>query len=64
MSAERPSVRYYSEREFPLGPPPDSPYETRDGVVYQKLRDDRMWVSVEWAERKGIAVPDNWRDLA
>lgn len=58
-------VRYFSEKENPFGPPRDSQYGVGpDGEPIQLLRDDRMWVSVEWAERKGIPVPENWRELA
>jgi len=56
------SVRYYSEAEHPFGPPRDPDYEEIDGVVYQKRRDTRMWVSVEWAADHGFAVPPNWKE--
>ena len=59
------AVRYYSERENPLGPPRDQQYGVGpNGEPIQLLRDDRMWLSVEWAAERGIEVPENWRELA
>jgi hypothetical protein len=63
MSAE--IVRYYSEREHPFGPPPDNRYGVGpDGEPIMYARDDRMWMSVEWAAERGIVVPENWRELS
>ena len=59
-----PAVRYYSEKDYPLGPPPDELYGVNEkGEPIQFLRDDRMWMSVEWAAGHGFAVPENWREL-
>lgn len=61
----RSSVRYYSEREYTFGPPPDQSYGVGpDGEPIMLPRDTRMWMSVEWAAEHGIDVPENWRDYA
>jgi hypothetical protein len=63
--SETPAVRYYSEREHPFGPPRDQLYGVGpDGEPVLKLRDDRMWMSIEWAREHGVEVPENWRELA
>ncbi|MGH2362654.1 MAG: hypothetical protein ACRDGM_19175 [bacterium] len=61
--ANRRAARYYSEAEYPLGPPRDPGYVMgADGEVVCVARDTRMWVSVEWAQEHGMAVPEDWRD--
>jgi hypothetical protein len=62
--SDRPGVRYYSERDQPLFPVPEMGYGVGpDGEPILLPRDDRMWMSVEWAAEHGIPVPENWRDL-
>lgn len=57
-------MRWYSERDYPLGPPTDVGYKVGQfGEPILTLRDQRIWCSVEWAAEHGIEVPENWRDL-
>jgi hypothetical protein len=58
------SVRYYSERDYPLGPPATTTYEVGpSGEPLLPAPDRRPWLSVEWARDHGYAVPENWRDM-
>ena len=62
--ADKPAVRYYSERENVFGPPRDPDYSVGpNGEPIRLPRDTRMWMSVEWATEHNIKVPKNWREL-